>query len=126
MGKRFTVKKEADYRWNVMREDGSKLTGPFRLKRDAFAYAEAFNRTPENPDAGVGAHSSNTISANNNPKNAALPPASAVKQTKKATVAAASTSEPAPPQLRCACGWIVIPAVAYQHFEDCPAIGVHK
>jgi hypothetical protein len=119
MGRKLTVVKEAEYKWNVIRKDGSIVCGPLKYKREAAAFAEIFNRTPEIPDAGGAAHSGNTASANNKQKNEALPQVPAHQQTKKTTVAATPT--PAPAQLRCACGWIVIPAVAYQHFEECPS-----
>jgi hypothetical protein len=121
MSRKFTVEKEAEYRWIVLDWDNRKVQGPYRFKKEAAAVAELYNQILKDPDTGVGAHSSNTISANNNPKNAALPPAPAHQQSKKTTVAGTPTPEPA--QLRCVCGWLVVPEAAYKHFQDCPPLG---
>ena len=120
MGKKFTVGKEAGCGWYVIRENESKVFGPFHLKKEATDVAERYNRIHEYVDAGSVAPVGKAENVNNNEKNADLPPAPGNKQTKKTTVAAAPT--PAPAQLQCACGWIVVPAVAYKHFENCPIL----
>lgn len=46
MSRILTVVKEADYRWNVIGEDGSIVCGPLKYKREAAVFVEMYYRVP--------------------------------------------------------------------------------